>query len=86
VCNLAWRTSSFRLQTSSDWFYPDFIALLTDGRMLVVEYKGAHLSQSADSVEKRDIGAVWESRSAGKCLFVMPDGPDLAAIEMKMRD
>ena len=32
--------NSFWLQTSSDKFYPDFVALLNDGRVLVVEYKG----------------------------------------------
>lgn len=83
--NLSRRTTSFRLQTSTDWFYPDFIAMLHDGRVLVVEYKGKHLAQSDDTIEKRDIGAVWESRSGGKCLFIMPDGPNLTAIEAKIR-
>ncbi len=83
--NLSRRTTSFRLQTSTDWFYPDFIAQLTDGRILVVEYKGSHLATGDDSKEKRDIGAVWESRSNGRCLFIMPDGDDLAAIEAKIR-
>jgi len=32
--------TSFWLQTSTDRFYPDFVAELTDGRILVVEYKG----------------------------------------------
>lgn len=82
--NLSRRTSSFRLQTSTDWFYPDFIAMLHDGRVLVVEYKGKHLSQSGDAIEKRDVGTVWESRSGGKCLFVMPNGPDLEAIGKKV--
>src|SRR5690606_23600414 len=35
--------SSFWLPTSTDRFYPDFVAELTDGRILAVEYKGAHL-------------------------------------------
>lgn len=84
--NLSRRTTSFRLQTSTDWFYPDFIAMLRDGRVLVVEYKGKVWSELKDSEEKRDVGAVWESRSGGKCLFVMPDGPDLAAIDSKVRN
>ena len=83
--NLSRRTSSFRLQTATDWFYPDFICLLNDGRVLVVEYKGKAWSEMEDSGEKRAIGEVWESRSHGKCLFIMPDGPDLAAIEKKIR-
>lgn len=52
--------------------------------MLAVEYKGKHLSQTEDSIEKRDVGTGWESRSGGKCLFIMPDGPDLEAIARKM--
>ena len=84
--NLSRRTTSFRLQTSTDWFYPDFIALLHDGRILVVEYKGKAWSEMKDSDEKRDLGAVWESRSNGKCLFIMPDGPDLDAIAKKIQN
>lgn len=56
--------------------------------MVEVEDKVAtevkHLSQTDDSAEKRDVGAVWESRSGGKRLFVMPDGPDLEAIGKKI--
>ena len=80
--NLARKSTSFRLQTSTDWFYPDFICQLNDGRSLVVEYKGEHLY--ADAEEKRAVGAVWESRSAGKCLFVMPEGNDMEAIRKKI--
>jgi type III restriction enzyme len=83
--NLSRRTTSFRLQTSTDWFYPDFIAMLHDGRILVVEYKGKAWSEMKDSDEKRDLGAVWESRSSGKCLFIMPNGPDLEAIKKKIQ-
>jgi type III restriction enzyme len=83
--NLTRRTTSFRLQTSTDWFYPDFIAMLHDGRVLVVEYKGKAWSEMKDSDEKRDLGAVWESRSNGKCLFIMPNGPDLEAIRKKIQ-
>jgi len=83
--NLSRRTTSFRLQTSTDWFYPDFIAQLTDGRVLVVEYKGGYLVTADDAKEKRAIGSLWEARSGGKCLFIMPDGTDLAAIEAKIQ-
>ena len=66
---------SFWLQTSTDRFYPDFVCLLHDGRYLVVEYKGEDRWSNEDSREKRIIGEVWEKRSNGKCLFVMPKGP-----------
>lgn len=72
VRNLARKATSFRLQTSRDWFYPDFICQLFDGRVLAVEYKGKHLYDAADAEEKRAVGAVWASRSGGRCLFVMP--------------
>jgi type III restriction enzyme len=83
VRNLARKTSSFRLQTSKDWFYPDFLVQLNDGRVLVVEYKGEYLYDAKDAQEKRAIGEVWASRSNGHCLFVMPTKGDLGAITRK---
>jgi type III restriction enzyme len=82
VRNLSRKATSFRLQTSKDWFYPDFLYQLNDGRVLVVEYKGEHLF--ADAEDKRAVSAVWESRSGGKCLFVMPEGKDLEKIRRKI--
>ncbi|MCW5592600.1 MAG: DEAD/DEAH box helicase family protein [Burkholderiales bacterium] len=63
--------SSFWLPTSSDRFYPDFVAELDDGRLLVVEYKGAHLFDNNDSKEKRDVGATWARLSENHCIFLM---------------
>jgi type III restriction enzyme len=87
VRNLARKPGSFRLQTSKDWFYPDFICQLNDGRVLVVEYKGGNADAGwyamPDSQEKRLIGALWESRSNGRCLFIMPPGRDWAAVLRK---
>ena len=64
---------SFWLPTSTDRFYPDFVAELTDGRVLVVEYKGAHLVESSDTKEKLNIGEVWATQSVGKCLFMIAE-------------
>ncbi len=75
---------SFWLQTSTDKFYPDFVCLLTDGRYLIVEYKGDHLWSADDAKEKREIGELWEERSEGKCLFIMPRGPDFDVIRAKL--
>jgi hypothetical protein len=72
VRNLSKRSTSFRLQTSTDWFYPDFVCQLEDGRILVIEYKGGHLLDATDAKEKRDIGNLWAARSNGRCLFAMP--------------
>ncbi|OPZ86342.1 MAG: Type III restriction enzyme, res subunit [bacterium ADurb.Bin429] len=81
VRNLSRRPTSFRLQTSTDWFYPDFVCKLTDGRILVVEYKGADRYTQADAEEKRAIGAVWAARSGGRCLFIMPTDRNFIAID-----
>jgi type III restriction enzyme len=62
---------SFWLPTATDYFYPDFVAELLDGRVLVVEYKGAHLLHDPDTREKDQIGRQWEASSGGKCLFLM---------------
>lgn len=85
VRNLSRKPTSFRLQTSTDWFYPDFVCYLTDGRVLAVEYKGKHLYESADADEKRAVGAVWASRSGGRCLFVMPTEGDFSVITQALR-
>ena len=74
---------SFWIQTSKGRFYPDFVCKLEDGRRLIVEYKGAHLVEH--DAEKKDLGELWENRSEGKCLFVMPTGRDYAAIERKVK-
>ncbi|MFN2531089.1 MAG: DEAD/DEAH box helicase [Pyrinomonadaceae bacterium] len=83
VRNLSKKLSSFRLQTSKDWFYPDFVCKLVDGRILVVEYKGEHLYTDAE--EKRLAGQAWESRSRGRCLFIMITRRDFSDIAAKIR-
>jgi type III restriction enzyme len=74
---------SFWLQISTGRFYPDFVCLLRDGRYLVVEYKGEHLYTDAE--EKRIIGELWEKRSQGRCLFVMPTGRNFEVIRAKVK-
>jgi type III restriction enzyme len=66
---------AFSLPTSTDRFYPDFVALLTDGRILVVEYKGEHLATNEDTVEKQAIGELWAEKKGG--VFVMATGKDV---------
>jgi type III restriction enzyme len=65
---------SFWLQTSSDRFYPDFVCRLSDGRVLVVEYKNEKDWSDDDNREKRALGELWAERSEGQCLFFMPRG------------
>ena len=54
---------AFWLPTSSDKFYPDFVAKLKDGRLLVAEYKGGHLLTNDDTKEKKNVGELWATRS-----------------------
>jgi len=67
---------SFWLPTSSDNFYPDFVALLEDGRLLVIEYKGSHLATSDDAKEKKQLGELWQAKSNGQGLFIMAEKSD----------
>lgn len=71
--NVSRHPNSFSLPTTTDKFYPDFVAVMEDGRLLVVEYKGKQLSpdESRDSREKELIGEQWAKASQGKAVFVM---------------
>jgi len=71
VRNIDKHPNSFRLHTSTDFFYPDFIAQLNDGRIYAIEYKGAVYYSNDDSKEKNNIGEYWQEKSNGKCLFKM---------------
>ena len=62
---------SFWLPTSHGKFFPDFICELTDGRILIVEYKGEHLRNVPSEIEKDQVGQLWAERSGGKCVFLM---------------
>ena len=68
--------TSFWLPTSTDRFYPDFVAELTDGRTLVVEYKGEAYATNDDSKEKRNIGELWEEKSGKRGLFLLAEKSD----------
>lgn len=61
---------SYALPTSTDLFYPDFVAELVDGRTLIVEYKGADRTDTADSREKKNIGARLQEVSDGRVVFL----------------
>ena len=80
---MAKHPESFWLPTVRGKFYPDFVALLEDGRLMVVEYKGSHIAESPDTSEKRTVGELWERKSDGMCLFLIAeklvDGTDTRA-------
>ena len=64
------------------------MAELKDGRLLVVEYKGADRFSNDDSREKRDIGEVWAKASGGRCVFVMVTHASVAgmSVEAQLRN
>ena len=65
------RVNSFWLPTSKDYYYPDFVCELVDGRRLVVEYKGGQLLGGPDADEKANIGKRWAATSKNhSCIFV----------------
>ena len=37
--------------------------------LLAVEYKGEHLRNTKDTLEKDAIGRLWAAKSGGKCLY-----------------
>ncbi|MCE0732460.1 DEAD/DEAH box helicase family protein [Halomonas sp. G15] len=71
IRNVARHPNSFWFPTATGKFYPDFVAQLEDGRLLVVEYKGAHIADGPDTAEKRTIGQLWEEKSNNKGLFII---------------
>ncbi len=71
VRNVSKHPQAFHLPLAGGKFYPDMVAEMQDGRLLVVEYKGEAWEQMADSDEKRAVGQLWERSSDGGCLFIM---------------
>ena len=80
VRNVARHPASFWLETATGRHYPDFVAQLTDGQLLVVEYKGGQ--GWTDAAEARAIRAAWERAGGGLYLIVRErdeDGRDVLA-------
>jgi type III restriction enzyme len=77
IRNLSTRPqTSFWLPTSTDRFYPDFVAQLQDGRIFVLEYKGADRIDTGDTKEKTNIGQLWADKSQGNSVFLMAQMQD----------
>ena len=72
---------AFWLPTATDYFYPDFVAELLDGRVLVVEYKGDGYATNDDSSEKRLVGERWAQTTGQRFVMVEKslNGLDMAA-------
>ncbi len=61
---------AFWLPTATDYFYPDFVAELNDGKLLVVEYKGDGYATNDDSREKRLVGERWAQTTGQRFVMV----------------
>ncbi|MCP5545171.1 MAG: DEAD/DEAH box helicase family protein [Akkermansiaceae bacterium] len=73
---------SFFLQTAESRFFPDFVCMLPDDTVLVVEYKGG--DRYASAKPDRDIGELWAELSGGRCRFVMATDKKWAEIEARL--
>jgi type III restriction enzyme len=83
VRNIERQTSSFRLRVSNQWFYPDFIAQMTDGSYVVVEYKGAGTEGPADRTDEKDaVGRKWAETTGNR--FAMVKDKDWAALQQAL--
>jgi type III restriction enzyme len=71
VRNVSKHADAFWLPLSTNHTYPDFVAKLKDGRLLVVEYKGDHLVEG--STEKRAIGQLWQEANKGAGIYVFAE-------------
>jgi type III restriction enzyme len=80
VRNVEKKPTSFWLQTASDKFYPDFIVKMKSGVILAVEYKGSHIADGSDSMEKKRIGELWAKRSDGRCRFAWIENKNWAVL------
>lgn len=61
---------AFWLPTATDYFYPDFVAELENGKVLVVEYKGDAYASNDDSKEKRLVGERWAQTTGQSFIMV----------------
>ena len=76
---------AFWLPTSTDKFYPDFVALLNNNKILVIEYKGEHLD-NPDTKEKELIGQVWAEKSSNIFLMAWKKDRKGRGLEAQIKD
>ena len=84
IRNLVKTDNAFSLPKVDGKFYPDFVCVLPDSSILVVEYKGADRWDTPKVQADRAIGELWAELSGGKCRFVMVKDKDWAQIMAKI--
>ena len=85
VRNTSQQPNSFWIQSSPHKFYPDFVCQLNDGRILVIEYKGADRAEGTTEQNKKTVGALWADSSGGTCLFAWVENRNYAEIDRVIR-
>lgn len=75
----------FWLPKSPGRFFPDFVAELNDGTILVVEYKMGKMANDPEELHKKAVGELWEARSSGRCRFAWVVDRDWSELERKLR-
>ena len=87
IRNVERKEHSFALPRAEKWFYPDFVAELNNGTVLVVEYKGAHIRNMPSEREKARVGELWERESGGQAFFLMVTQAENApSMEQQIRE
>lgn len=71
----------FWLPKSLGRFFFDFIVELTDGVLLLVEYKMKKMALDPEEQHKKAVGELWAARSSGRCGFAWVVGGDWAELE-----
>lgn len=71
VRNVPQHPDAFWLPLAGGRFYPDFIAELSDGRILVAEYKGEDRVSNDNTKEKVAVGNLWEKAMGDRGLFLL---------------
>ncbi len=71
----------FHLPLSPGQFFPDFICELEDGRIAIVEYKGAMHAERSSELHKKAIGELWAAQSDGHGVFVWVADKDWNALD-----
>ena len=69
IRNVPKHSDAFFLPRAQGYQYPDFVAELKDGRILVVEYKGQRGKSDPKEVESLNIGKKWQAVSDRKAVY-----------------
>ncbi len=64
-----WTSCGCRRKRRSEGAYPDFVAKLKSGRLLVVEYKGGHRVSNDDSLAQAKMRHLWKTTQKIRAVY-----------------